>query len=73
MSEASQMACRVCGWWPPLVRVVHDQTQRASERWRWRQLAEHVFEQADVEEQDGRMDGPHQHLEEAYFAVREQR
>lgn len=66
----SEMKCKVCGWWPPLVRVRKEQTERASESWRWRQLMEHVFEQADVEEEDGRADGEHQQLEALVMSPR---
>jgi hypothetical protein len=68
--DTGAMACRVCGWWPPLVRVRRGQTERASEAWRWRQLFEHVCEVATDEAEDGRQDGPHMTLEEELFRRR---
>ena len=66
------MRCRACGWWPPLVRVRNEKTEQASDRWRWRQLVEHISAQAHVEEEDGVM-GPHARLEEDLHAIRETR
>jgi hypothetical protein len=54
-----------------MVRVRHGRTEPAPDRWRWRQLQEHVWETADAEEEDGRADGPHQALEAEYMAVHE--
>lgn len=59
----AQMECRVCGWWPPVVRVRNDRTEPAPEAWRWGQLVDHVIEQAIVEYEDGRDDGAHVRLE----------
>jgi hypothetical protein len=56
------MECRVCGWWPPLVRVRAGQTEPADEPWRWRQLFAHVEEVAGAECDDGYPDGPHNRL-----------
>lgn len=54
-----EMACRVCGWWPPVVRVHKGKTAPASDAWRWRQLLLHVEDAMGAEFADGRQDGPH--------------
>lgn len=54
-----EMACRVCGWWPPVVRVREGRTEPASDTWRWRQLLAHIDDATGAEFADGHPDGPH--------------
>ncbi len=65
----SEMACGVCGWWPPVVRERKGTTERASEAWRWRRLRDHVEDVALAELEDGRSDGPHQRVQQQMEAA----
>lgn len=53
MLRSGEMKCRVCGWWPPMVRVRRrgddERVVPASQSWRWRQLREHIFDVAAEE------------------------
>jgi hypothetical protein len=62
------MACRACGWWPPVVRVRHDMTEPASDAWRWQCLREHIEETASIELDEGQPDSPHSALIDALEA-----
>lgn len=68
--SAANMRCAVCHWEPPMLRVRDGIAKPASDRWRWRELVEHIMEQTDVEEADGRADGPHSRLEEQFWTIR---
>jgi hypothetical protein len=59
---AAEMVCRVCGWWPPLVRERKGTIAPASDAWRWRRLRDHVEDVADDEMEDGNVNGPHRQL-----------
>ena len=65
---AGEMACKVCGWWPPVTRAWCGRAGPASEAWRWWALREHIGENANAEIDDGRADGPHVILYEALVA-----
>jgi hypothetical protein len=56
------MRCRICGWWPPMVRERRRgddvRVVPASQSWRWRALRQHIYELAEAEYYRG----PHEDL-----------